>query len=168
MLGTSLNKPQRSKVRYRIGSLKTEDSLSVKLTCWELQVGRYIAHAERQYEHVSDCCQICALHPPTLLCLCMNFWPYIKWVFPFQKLKTAWKRTRLHYLIISHARWRNIPSCKQCTSQEMDIPPLGLLIKVLRKLLWMGQHWLEGKSCCCSHTEKWIQSRNCDHTIQSW
>jgi len=38
-------------------------------------VGRYIAHAERQYKHVSDCCQICALQLPTLLCLCMNFWP---------------------------------------------------------------------------------------------
>lgn len=56
-------------------ALKTEDSLCVKLTCWELQVGQHIAHAERQYEHVSDCCQIHALHLPTLLCLCMNFWP---------------------------------------------------------------------------------------------
>ena len=56
-------------------ALKTDDSLSVRLTCWELQVGQYIMRAERQYEHVSYCCQIRALHLPNLICLCINFWP---------------------------------------------------------------------------------------------
>ena len=58
-------------------------------------MGRYIAHAERQYEHVSDCCQIHVLHLPTLLCLCMNFWPLKnKSVFPFQKLKDSLKENK--------------------------------------------------------------------------
>jgi len=93
-------------------ALKTEDSLSVKLTCWELQVGQNTVRAERQYEHVSDCCQIRALHMPNLLCLYMNFWPKTKQVFPFQKLKDSLKENKTSFL--------NNESCTMAKHPELQ------------------------------------------------
>jgi len=66
-------------------ALKTDDSLFVKLTCWELQVGQYTARAESM-----SMCQIAAKFMP---CTC-PIWFVCAWIsghkhnkfFPFQKL----------------------------------------------------------------------------------